>query len=209
MPTRHHRTVRLPFHAYDGGLYFVTVCTWGRQPLFGAVVDGEMVRSAAGDIAHAEWLRTAEVRPSVVLDAFVLMPDHVHLLFGIVGDDSHRGDVDEPPDTDLRTDTPAVCPYPADSPRHTGVFHHADTPCHGGRRFGHAVAGTVAPIMRQYKSVVTKRIRRIDPTVRVWQPRYHARVVRTDREADALRRYVHDNPARWAHRPDHAGGHRI
>ncbi len=78
----------------------------------------------------------------------------------------------------------------------------------GGRRFGHAVAGSVASIMRQYKSVVTKRIRATDPTVQVWQGRYHDRVVRTDREADALRRYVAENPARWNPRADRADGHR-
>ncbi|WP_412069568.1 hypothetical protein [Rubrivirga sp. IMCC43871] len=54
MPTRRGRPVRLPFHAYDGGLYFVTVCTWGRPPLLGAVIGGERIRSAAGDIAHGE-----------------------------------------------------------------------------------------------------------------------------------------------------------
>ncbi len=54
VPTRRGRPVRLPFHAYDGGLYFVTVCTWGRPPLLGAVIGGERIRSAAGDIAHGE-----------------------------------------------------------------------------------------------------------------------------------------------------------
>ena len=62
----------------------------------------------------------------------------------------------------------------------------------------------------QYKSIVTKRIwatlgRGTGP---VWQGRYHDRVVRTDREAAAIRRYIADNPARWDPDADRADGHR-
>lgn len=151
-------------------------------------MDGEVVLSVAGRIAREEWLRTAEVRPSVVLDAFVVMPDHVHLLFGVVPED----EASEP--SDHRRDTPTVCPHPPNS----------------GRRFGHAVARSVPSIMRQYKSIVTKRIwatlgRGTGP---VWQGRYHDRVVRTDREAAAIRRYIADNPARWDPDADRADRHR-
>ena len=187
MRRRDRRSVRLRAHDYRGGLYVVTVCTHGRQRLFGDVRDGAVALSPFGRIANDEWARTEEVRPTVVLDAFVVMPDHVHLLFGIVPDETTAA---------TRRDTPPVCPYP------TGGAGP------GGRRFGTAVAGSVASIMRQYKSLVTKRIRAIDPTVRVWQARFHDRVVRTDREADALRRYVAENPARWDPRAHRADGHR-
>ena len=180
MRLRRRRSVRLRAHDYRGGLYFVTVCTYGRQRLFGEVRDGEVVLSPFGEIARDEWLRTGEIRPSVVLDAFVVMPDHVHLLFGIVAETARRG-------------TPPVCPYPTENER----------------RFGTAIPGSVASIMRQYKSVVTKRIRTVDPTARVWQRGFHDRVVRTDREADALRQYVADNPARWDPAADRADGHRL
>ena len=50
--------------------------------------------------------------------------------------------------------------------------------------------------MRQYESVVTKRIRRLDATVRVWQPRFHDRVVRREAEAGRIRCYLEENPTR-------------
>ena len=166
----------------------MTICTHGRQPLFGDVVDGEMRLSAFGRIANDEWLRTAEVRPPVLLDAFVVMPDHAHLFFGIVPEDADREREDRPG----RRGTLPVCPCPEAT----------------GRRFGTAVPGAVASIMRQYKSIVTKRVRAIDPTVRLWQRGFHGRVVRTEREADALRRYVIENPARWDPTADRLDGHR-
>ena len=177
-PPHRRRSVRLPHHDYAGGLYFVTLVTAGRRPLFGAIADGVMHRSALGDIAHAEWVRTGVMRPTVRLDAFVVMPDHVHALFGIAD-----GALSDHHATTHRRGTPAVCPYNA-------------------RRFGTAMPDTVPSIMRQYKSIVTKRIwtahgRAIGP---VWQRGYHDRVVRTPREAGHVRRYIRDNPVRAGRR---------
>lgn len=95
MRLHRRRSVRLRAHDYRGGLHFVTVCTDGRQQLFGAVADGEMVLSPFGAIARDEWERTGDIRPAVVLDAFVVMPDPVHLLFGIVpdGETMHASDI--------------------------------------------------------------------------------------------------------------------
>ena len=134
----------------------------------------------------------------MILDAFVVMPDHVHLLFGIAKSD-------EPETSDhRRRGIPAVCPYP------DGAVPRADS---GGpaRKFSKIQRGTVASVMRQYKSIVTKRVwkaegRGIGP---VWQRGYYDRVVRSGREAEAIRRYVAENPARWPLRDGRADGHRV
>ncbi|MBU4267881.1 MAG: hypothetical protein KJ808_03430 [Acidobacteria bacterium] len=39
--------------------------------------------SAAGKIVHHEWLRTSMVRPGIELDAFVIMPNHLHGIISI------------------------------------------------------------------------------------------------------------------------------
>lgn len=46
----------------------------------GKIVNGEMQLNAHGEIARAEWLQMAVVRPYVMLhdDEFVVMPNHVH-----------------------------------------------------------------------------------------------------------------------------------
>ena len=193
MPLHDRRSVRLRGFDYrQPGLYVVTVCTFGRQPLFGAVRAGEMHRSAFGEIAHAEWLRTPDIRAGVVLDAFVVMPDHVHLLIGIVGDDA----------------SPMAGAPPAAMPSPTVGATRRVAPTERIRPFG-PPARSLGAIIGQYKSVVTKQIRQLDPTLRVWQRGYYDRVVRTPREAEAIRRYVVENPARWGVREEEADGHRI
>lgn len=75
----HRHSTRLKGYDYSqAGAYFVTICTWQREPLFGEVVEGEMRLSAAGKIVQWEWQRLGEGFPAIRLDAFVVMPNHVH-----------------------------------------------------------------------------------------------------------------------------------
>lgn len=52
---------------------------------FGEVRDDVMHLSDAGRIAQEEWLSTAELREQVSLDAFVIMPNHMHGIL-LIGD---------------------------------------------------------------------------------------------------------------------------
>ena len=91
-PDIHHRhSIRLRDYDYrSAGAYFVTICTFQRECLFGDVVDGEMRLNSLGEIAREEWLRTEIVRKNVSMDAFVIMPNHFHGI--LLMDDSCRGE---------------------------------------------------------------------------------------------------------------------
>jgi len=84
-PNAHHRrSTRLRGFDYAGpATYFVTLCTFDRRPLFGAIVGGDIVLSPIGEIVVAEWERSAGVRPEVLLDEFVVMPNHLHAILSI------------------------------------------------------------------------------------------------------------------------------
>jgi REP element-mobilizing transposase RayT len=75
---RNHRSVRLPGNDYTRGSYFVTLGTHQHEHLFGEVTGERVVLNEFGAIAEEEWLRTAATRPEIELDAFVIMPNHVH-----------------------------------------------------------------------------------------------------------------------------------
>jgi REP element-mobilizing transposase RayT len=72
------------------GAYIVTLCTQDRACLFGGISDGEMRLNAIGRIVADEWVKTAEIRDAIDLDAWVVMPNHFHGILFIVG--SCRGD---------------------------------------------------------------------------------------------------------------------
>ena len=75
---RGRRSVRLRGHEYRSGTYFVTICTHDRVPTFGEVVQGRVHLSPAGRIARMCWLQISRFHAHVTLDAFVVMPDHIH-----------------------------------------------------------------------------------------------------------------------------------
>jgi len=84
---RYRRSMRLQGYDYrQSGAYFVTICTYQRQNRFGTVTDGNMVLSQWGEIVNDEWRRTATVRANVELDAYVIMPNHLHGVILIVED---------------------------------------------------------------------------------------------------------------------------
>jgi putative transposase len=75
----HRRSIRLPGFDYGrAGAYFITICTYRRQMLFGKIRRGRMALSATGRIAHDEWIRSATIRRELAIGAFVIMPDHMH-----------------------------------------------------------------------------------------------------------------------------------
>lgn len=177
-PEKHHRrSIRLQGYDYArSGAYFVTLCAHGRQCIFGEIVDGAIRLSPIGKIVETEWLRTAEVRPGVELDAFVIMPNHVHALLFILEADPSVG---QPVGATRR-----VAPNAEETrlQRPTGP-----TP------------GSLGAIMSQFRSVVTKRVNKArgTPGAPVWQRGYYEHVVRSDEELTRLRQYIMGNPLRW------------
>ncbi len=79
-PSWHHRrSIRLRDYDYAlPGAYFVTICAQGRACLFGEVVGGEMRLSEPGLMIQEVWEALPSDYPGVALDAFVVMPNHVH-----------------------------------------------------------------------------------------------------------------------------------
>ena len=117
-PSIHHRrSIRLKGHDYtQPAAYFVTLCTHEWAHLFGKVVDGAMQLNECSEIVCTEWFQTAVVRPYVVLnlDEFVVMPNHIHGIIWIVGNDNSDDGVDN--GSDARDDGSG-----GDTPRNDGA----------------------------------------------------------------------------------------
>ncbi len=173
------RSIRLPGYDYgQAGAYFVTIVTAGRRPVFGNVVDGDMVLSDVGLIAVEEWERTAIVRPDVELDAFVVMPNHMHGI--IVIPDRHDGRA-----------TPRVAPTSA-APRGSGPPTES---------LGAIVGQFKAAVTRRATAL------RNLPGTPLWQRNYFEHIIRDETDLERIRAYISNNPSRWdgdVENPSHA-----
>lgn len=183
---RRRRSIRLPGYDYtQPGAYFVTICTYQQEPLFGEVVGEKMQLNQFGEIVREEWFRTADLRPYVRLndDELVIMPNHLHGIIWIVDNVGAR-----------RRRAPTAQPF--DRPDARVQFRCAPTT----EQFGKPVSGSIPTIIRSFKSAVTHRINQLrgTPGAPVWQRNYWEHIVRDEQALDAIRRYIRDNPLRWS-----------
>jgi len=70
---------RLEGYDYSSpGIYFITILTDAQISFFGKIVNCRMHLSSVGRIVLFNWLKLPEQFTSVVLDDFIIMPDHLH-----------------------------------------------------------------------------------------------------------------------------------
>ncbi|HZF12621.1 MAG TPA: transposase [Thermoanaerobaculia bacterium] len=72
-------SARLPGWDYrQAGAYAVTICTQARNCCLGKISNDTVVLSPIGEIVAREWLRIPRLWPHITLDAWIIMPDHLH-----------------------------------------------------------------------------------------------------------------------------------
>lgn len=169
----HRRSIRLKGYDYAGaGWYFVTLCVWQRECLFGEVVDGGMRLNAVGGLVESLLHEMKQRFPSVVVDSSVIMPNHIHLIVPFVG--AGLG----PPDELETSDNPGQIAIPK------GAASRAPT---------------LGDVICAFKSISAIRINKLrnNPGGPVWQRNYYERVIRDDHELTAIRDYIAINPLQW------------
>jgi REP element-mobilizing transposase RayT len=86
-PNKHHRrSIRLPGYDYrTTGAYFITICSWQRECLFGEVINDQMQLSPYGKTVLFNWSLLPKRYQNVALDNFIVMPNHVHGIIVLKG----------------------------------------------------------------------------------------------------------------------------
>lgn len=218
---RHRRSIRLRgFNYARRGSYFVTVCTRGKVCLFGEVRDGRVRLNRAGRVAEACWLAIPEHFPHVELDAYVVMPNHVHGIIRIAGEAVDVGindaraaegaggadakadeEADEEADEGADEGADVVVGAKNFSPLPASLVHGALPPNRGippkGMGTFRSPSKTVGSIVRGFKIGVTHWFRTHADRRDVWQRNYYEHIVRDAQGLERIRRYIAQNPARW------------
>lgn len=192
----HRRSIRLRGYDYSqAGAYFVTVCVQGHRCLFGDAVDEEMRLNDAGRMAQTVWERLPDRFPSIELDAFVVMPNHVHGIILLTSTSHGRGE---------------SCIRPVVNNANVGDYRgdHKDRP------YG-TLTGTIGRVIQAFKSIVTHeyvigvRQHGWSPFAgRLWQRNYYEHIIRDAESLNRIREYIVTNPRRWMldrNNPQHTG----
>ncbi len=187
-PTKHHRrSIRLKGYAYASpGAYFVTLVTFDRECLF----DNAILRH----IAEYNWRAIIRHFENVVLDEWVVMPNHLHGII-IFRDDARRGEAF--PENDFKATRLAFSQDGFDDDRER---RNASPLPSSERQRPHGVEhGSLGAIIGNFKSITTRRINAIRHShgASVWQRNYYEHIIRDEGDLDRLREYIVTNPTRW------------
>jgi putative transposase len=170
------RALRLRAYDYSqAGAYFVTICTQDRTCLFGEVGDDGMRLNGAGQMLAEVWADIPVQFPDVEIDAFVVMPNHIHGII-VLPDRETPG---SPPIRDA-----------ANSGRPLAIARPAATL---GDVVGAFKSAVTVEYVRGVKTNAWPKFRK-----RLWQRNYYEHVIRNEMALNRVRRYIDENPARWA-----------
>lgn len=155
--------------------YFITICTKDRRNLFGKIKDNKMVLNEIGKVVREEIIKTPEIRKSTNIDVFQIMPNHLHLILSIL-ERICRGD-------------------PSDRPIEDDNIGFA-------KRATHRVAptlksNTIGSIIGQFKSIVTKKIRKNGFYDFEWQRGFYDHIIRNEKSYSNIYDYVNSNISSW------------
>ena len=137
-----------------------------------------MELNAAGRVAVHCWYEIPAHFPNIVLDAFVVMPNHVHGIL-LITDTNVGATVGAKNFSPLRK-TPQPKPPPAETnptPRGTSK--------------------TIGSVVRGFKIGVTKWMRQNTEYYHIWQRNYYEHIIRDENELNRIREYIINNPAKW------------
>lgn len=78
---KRNRLINFDYRQHE--TYFVTICVDKRKPFFGEIQKDEMILNEYGRIILNQWLWLEKQYEYVIMDEFVVMPDHFHGILGI------------------------------------------------------------------------------------------------------------------------------
>ncbi|MFV0346436.1 MAG: transposase [Bacteroidales bacterium] len=173
----HRRSIRLGDYDYSSrGLYFVTVCTYKRECLFGQIANNKMILNDAGKIAEKCWNEIPNHFPKVSLHRHIIMPNHIHGIIEIVGANQY-------------------------SPKIPGEKYPVRANQHSPQN-PRSPSQTIGSMVRGFKIGVTMWFRKNVPTRfpvgrRVWQRDYYEHIIRNDESYQKISDYIIENPTKW------------
>ena len=180
------KSIRLPGYDYSTpGLYYITICTQNREHWFGHVAKSpanvgadpcigppptaRVELSEIGLMVETYWNKLPRKFPNIILDEFVIMPNHIH---GIVEmrENVHEGgpihgSAPTPGPTTASTTVPRVVQWFKQMTTNAFIRHHRENHTFFDRR--------------------------------LWQVDYYERIVRGNEDLERIREYIRNNPQKW------------
>lgn len=206
---QHRRSIRRKGYDYtQPGAYFITIGTHRRQRNFGEINGGNVQLNSSGKIVSDFWYAIPTHFPNVDLDAFIVMPDHVHGIL-ILNDVpcNRRGAVPAPAVT---APVALISTIPAPGVTAPGILEPNDSgaetaPLHPSSdsvveiAFQQYRKPSLGQVVAYFKYGSAKQINAMmgSPGASVWQRNYYEHIIRNEEDLSEIQQYIKNNPVRW------------
>jgi putative transposase len=177
--------------------YFVTICTKNRTYFFGDVKNGEMVLNDIGMITQNIWQKIPEYFPYARLDAYVVMPNHIHGILTIDKSDDGIADDRGNKSDDGIAETRLIASLHGKTGESGKSESTENTPPGGitGDK-NPMINENLSKIIRWYKGRTTYETRKIQADF-AWQPRFYDIIIRNEESYFRISEYIKNNPSKW------------
>jgi putative transposase len=138
-----------------------------KKSILGHITNGNVDLSPIGDITHRCWNEIPNHFPNVELDAFIVMPNHLHGIVALTN--GGRGVQLNAPDLTTANNFKSISPK----------------------------KGTLSVIIRTYKAAVTTECRKRKYHFHGWPRNYYEHIVRNEDLLGRIREYIVSNPLQW------------
>ena len=203
-PDIHHRkSIRLKGYDYSkSGLYFITICTYEGLNFLGKIEKGKMILNKYGKIAEEEILKTAEIRKNIEIDGYCIMPNHIHMIIEIkemeleATDEKEEKKIKEK----QKQGDPTGAPVQEKIMKNVGVVPLANPDIRNEKsKVKELKKGTIGAIIGQIKSIITKRISKLNNSTEtvIWHRNYYENIIRNEEVYLKVSEYIENNPKRW------------
>jgi len=209
-------------------IYFITICTKDHEHCFGKIIDKTIELSAIGLLVHQFWCEIPDHFPFISLDAFVIMPNHIHGILIIDKENDGRYEMGTESDLDLDSDSHSDivekrhCLFSTTPP---GLFNTPPTPppstiktpikSPGISNTNAKSSNIPADITighnrfqnqgsNNISSIIGSYKSIVSRNVHLiykgfsWQTGFYDHIVHSDREFDRISQYIDNNPENWA-----------
>lgn len=194
-PMQERKPNRLIGYDYSSpGIYFVTICVHTKlkqQPVFGQIINNEMVYNETGAIAQRYWQEIPNHYNHISIDEFIIMPDHIHGIIYIestspspVGAEqcsAPTGEGEENEDGKAREKAAGIDMYANSGPTESLGRHY----------------GRLSKIVKSFKNACTKEFRFKGNSAFEWQRSFYDHIIQNDFALNNIRKYIRNNPMKW------------
>ena len=145
-----------------------------------------------GEIVHEQWLKIPTNCSNFLLDAFVIMPNHIHEIL-VITDCTVRTGKGKAFDFWLSQKNSTIQNHSTDQNKSTNHGSNA-LPIRLGSQ-----PGSIPAIVQNLKSVSSRKINKLlkTPGSTIWHRNYYEHVIRDEADFDRIADYIQQNPQKW------------